>query len=378
MEIVHIVLGKANPERMNGVNKVVNSLATYQTKLGHDVSIWGITSNFEKNFPPRNYKTELYPIARYQFFVAKSLIERIKNMDQEVAFHIHGGFIPIFYSIARLLVKYKYRYLFTPHGAYNQIAMQRNYWGKKWYYFFFDQVVVKHAEAIHCIGDSEIMATEKLTKHPSCQLIPNGQNPTDLKFNKTPIEKPTVPVFGTCGRIDIHTKGLDLLLVAFKEFIAQNDNQGALWIIGDGTELHILQEQAEDLGIVDNIVFWGKRFGEEKLNIMSNMDAFFQPSRNEGLPGSVLEAAALQVPCVVSKESNMADYVNEYEAGIGMEQNDIAHITAAMMSMALAKSNGTIQQQRENAFKMIVDSFNWEKIAEKLVVLYGANNSALG
>jgi hypothetical protein len=31
MEIVHLILGKANPDRMNGVNKVVYQLATYQT-----------------------------------------------------------------------------------------------------------------------------------------------------------------------------------------------------------------------------------------------------------------------------------------------------------------------------------------------------------
>ena len=34
MEIIHIVLGKANPERMNGVNKVVFQLATKQAESG--------------------------------------------------------------------------------------------------------------------------------------------------------------------------------------------------------------------------------------------------------------------------------------------------------------------------------------------------------
>ena len=48
MEIIHIVLGKANPDRMNGVNKVVYQLATKQADFGEKVAVWGITNDTEK------------------------------------------------------------------------------------------------------------------------------------------------------------------------------------------------------------------------------------------------------------------------------------------------------------------------------------------
>ena len=44
MKIIHLVLGKANPNRMNGVNKVAHYHAEYLHKLGHEVEIWGLTS----------------------------------------------------------------------------------------------------------------------------------------------------------------------------------------------------------------------------------------------------------------------------------------------------------------------------------------------
>ena len=62
MEIIHIVLGKANPDRMNGVNKVVFQLATKQAESGRKVTVWGITKDPIKNFPDRNFETVLFPL----------------------------------------------------------------------------------------------------------------------------------------------------------------------------------------------------------------------------------------------------------------------------------------------------------------------------
>jgi len=44
MNIIHLVLGKANPNRMNGVNKVANQLATTMTNLNKEVELWGIAT----------------------------------------------------------------------------------------------------------------------------------------------------------------------------------------------------------------------------------------------------------------------------------------------------------------------------------------------
>ena len=60
MKIIHLVLGKGNPNRMNGVNKVAYQLATTQTEMGHDVTLWGIANDLHKNYPERNFKTVLF------------------------------------------------------------------------------------------------------------------------------------------------------------------------------------------------------------------------------------------------------------------------------------------------------------------------------
>ena len=55
MEIIHIILGKANPERMNGVNKVVHEMASNQTQRGYEVMVWGITTNPVHDYPERGF-----------------------------------------------------------------------------------------------------------------------------------------------------------------------------------------------------------------------------------------------------------------------------------------------------------------------------------
>ncbi len=51
-KIFHILPGKANPNTLNGVNKVVDAVATEQAKMGYDVTVGGVANNTErKNHP---------------------------------------------------------------------------------------------------------------------------------------------------------------------------------------------------------------------------------------------------------------------------------------------------------------------------------------
>ena len=45
MRIVHIVVGKVNPDTLNGVSKAVHWMATSQMQLGHDVEAWGLVDS---------------------------------------------------------------------------------------------------------------------------------------------------------------------------------------------------------------------------------------------------------------------------------------------------------------------------------------------
>jgi glycosyltransferase involved in cell wall biosynthesis len=126
MGIVHLILGKANPEKMNGVNKVVYNIATKQAENRQDVEVWGISENTEINYPERNFKTKIFKRKKNPFSIPEDLQKEIINSGGSTVFHLHGGWIPVFSSLSRFLRKHKFNYIITPHGAYNAVAMQKS------------------------------------------------------------------------------------------------------------------------------------------------------------------------------------------------------------------------------------------------------------
>ena len=121
LQIVHLVLGKANPHRMNGVNRVVHQLATVQKKMGMNVCVWGLAENLETNFPERPFKTHLFLQEKGKFKIPLSLKSAIKQLSKNTVIQMHGAFISEFYTISKLLKKEKIPYVFTPHGSLSLI-----------------------------------------------------------------------------------------------------------------------------------------------------------------------------------------------------------------------------------------------------------------
>lgn len=369
MEIIHFVLGKANPNRMNGVNKVANSLCTAQTDLGNDVTVWGITADPTSGYPERNYKTKLFKTHPLRFVLDPNVQEAIDELNgRQVVFHIHGGFIPEFYTLSKMLTKAKIPYVITGHGAYNEVAMKRSWWRKRLYFMFFEKSLVANASSVHFLGESEESGLKKVVRKFKSVLVPNGQDDIENRPQNSSTYSREL-TFGFCGRLDMHTKGLDLLTDGFAAFIKQYPN-AKLVMIGDGEDREELQKRCTDLGIMEKVQFLGSKFGQEKYEILATLDAFFHPSRNEGLPTAVLEAAALGVPCVVSQESNMKGYIQAHSSGIGLQENSAEKLTDSMVTIAALKRNGELARLQENCEIMIQKEFDWKIIADRLVNTY--------
>jgi glycosyltransferase involved in cell wall biosynthesis len=305
-----------------------------------------------------------------KFFLPEGIKNAVLTKKKDTIFHFHGGFISQFILIALFLRKKGFNYVFTPHGSYNTIAMERSNWKKKLYIFLFEKTFVQKARAIHFIGESEIDGAKRLFQLPNYYLVPNGQNIEEIEIPNIPKTKNRFPIFGFCGRLDIKTKGLDLLLTGFAQYLENRDGKGELWLMGDGQERDQLEALAQKLSITNQVKFLGSLYGKQKIEAMYQFDYLFLTSRNEGLPGVVLEAAAMRIPCVVSKETNMGTYINQNKAGTVLPENNAHEISYAMQNAMIWNHNGYLKNLQQNANSMIVNHFNWETIALKLNQLY--------
>lgn len=363
MEIIHIVLGKANPNRMNGVNKVVYQLATQQSDFGYQVAVWGITKDKDDNYGERNFHTKLFIKSSNPFRFSSELRNAILEKTEQTIFHIHGAWIPVFYSIAQLLNKYKIPFVFTPHGAYNIIAMKRNFWLKRLYFNLFEKKLLKSTNKIHCIGKSETFGLGNLYHNNKTALIPYGySNNNEVRLTHSSTNK---IVFGFIGRLDIYTKGLDILIKAFAAFVLEQGD-AELWIVGDSSEKANLVRMIEQNGLINHVKLLGSKFGKDKDEILNQIDVFVHPSRNEGLPSSVIEAASFGKPCIVTDATNIGNLIMTYDAGTSIDDLEEQKLKTAMNKLFYCWQNprefGAICR---NAIRMVQEQYDWKIIIEQ-------------
>jgi glycosyltransferase involved in cell wall biosynthesis len=375
MEIIHLILGKANPMRMNGVNKVVHEMATNQVLRGYPVEVWGITARPVHDYPERNFATRLFRSGKNPFHVDPELKRALLEKKGNIVVHIHGAFLPVFYSISRFLHCQHIPFIITPHSTYNKLMMKKNALLKRFYFLFFERHLLNRASVIHLLGKSEREGLAAIYHNKKTKLIPYGFS---RESSVVPTIKADIFTVVYCGRMATFSKGLDILLEGFAPFNRRHPNT-RLVLIGDGKDKEKLRELTRKLGISSSVVFTGSLFGGEKIKMLRESHVFAHPSRSDGLPATILEAAALGLPCVVSDATNMCREIDLFDAGYPMKRLDPDEFCRGLEEMyrriAVA---GEAEVLQHNAWCMIDTSFDWSWILEEFDSLYQKSLEQIG
>ena len=133
-------------------------------------------------------------------------------------------------------------------------------------------------------------------------------------------------VVGWHGRIDIHRKGLDVLLHAWRLL---RDRPGLpdrrLLMIGSGADAAELGRRLAELGTHD--VTWLDQYVLDKrrvADLLSAADLYAFPSRHEGFPVAPLEAMAAGLPLVAADAPGVAEILpaGERSGGVIVPRED--------------------------------------------------------
>ena len=103
-------------------------------------------------------------------------------------------------------------------------------------------------------------------------------------------------VIGHVGRFH-YAKNHEYLLDVFKEISLKQQN-ALLLLLGEGNRMEEMKKKAKELDIEDKVLFVGNK--KETWDYYQAMDFFVFPSRFEGLPGTVVEAQAAGLLCLIS------------------------------------------------------------------------------
>jgi glycosyltransferase involved in cell wall biosynthesis len=165
----------------------------------------------------------------------------------------------------------------------------------------------------------------KASQHMRTRVVYSG-----VDVPATTVRAPEKYVIGYAGRL-VALKGLQYLLQAIS-LLRNAIPQLQLRIAGSGPELESLQFQAESLGLQNNVKFLG--WLDDLTRERRLWTAMVQPSLEEGLPMSVLEAMAEAVPVVATRTGGLPELIDDELTGFLVPPAD-AHLLANTIQRVL-------------------------------------------
>ncbi len=202
------------------------------------------------------------------------------------------------------------------------------------------------------ITKEKIMARGK-RKIKLCPVIPNGIDEALLRI--TPKDDNYILFL---SRIDIYTKGLDVLVKAFGRINAEHPS---LRLILAGYEFDKFDMLVSGLpsSLKNKIEYAGFVTGAEKLRLLLGAKLFVLPSRHESSPISILEAAACGKPVIVSDIPELR-YVREAGFGLSFSSGSIEELTE---QVELLLEDGKRRESIGRLGREYAGRFLWDHIA---------------
>jgi glycosyltransferase involved in cell wall biosynthesis len=99
-------------------------------------------------------------------------------------------------------------------------------------------------------------------------------------------------------------------------------------IVGDGPDRAAVEAEVRRLGLEKRVSLAGER--DDVPALLADSDVFVLSSRSEGLPVSVLEAMAAELPVVASGVGGLSELVVDGETGLLVPPGDVAALAAAL------------------------------------------------
>ena len=301
----------------------------------------------------------------------------------------HEVYYPAFIRLGNDCKKYGIPYIIIPHGCLTKEALEIKKWKKRIGNELLFKKFVMGAEALQFLSPSEKRRTI-FKKDGFIGLNGVSDNSdrrfsvseeTDTQWNRVSSNKPYT-VYTYIGRMDMHIKGLDLLVKAVAE--TQKNLRENLCIFKlYGPDCYDTKRKltllSEELGVGDLIEINGPVEEEKKEKVLLKTDIFIQTSRSEALPMGLLEALSYGIPCLVSCGTGLAGLINKYDAGWGEKKEGAAQgketeeakiKSLAELIVSSINDKTTYPQKSENAHRLIKEHFEIKKCTEYIIKKY--------
>jgi glycosyltransferase involved in cell wall biosynthesis len=278
-----------------------------------------------------------FPIA-FSKHVQKKIVKDIVSLLNSHHFdilHTHGGVAGLFGRWSARRCDRPPRVVHTLHGIH--YLHYRNFF-LKYVYVYLERFFSRFSDAVIFVSDADRERGRRFNLVPEDKmvLIKNGidfeafESGTSLKEGRDELVfGSSCPVVGTVARLH-RQKGLPYLFHAAKK-IQESIPEAAVWIVGGGSLLPKLQRLGKKLDLIETVHLLGER--KDVAQLLSRFDIFVLPSLWEGLPYSLLEAAALAKPVVATDIDGVREIVKHGETGLLVPAKDSERLAQAVVRL---------------------------------------------
>lgn len=170
------------------------------------------------------------------------------------------------------------------------------------------------------------------------------------------------------GRMDIHTKGIDLLIAAFAEIVDEHPDI-RLKLAGRGTpkQLARVRGLVRRAGIEGRVEIIGNVGEERQGELLRRALMVCVPSRYEGWCMVAVEAAAAGKAVLGTDIDGLRDAVRHDETGVLVPPEDV---NALAKGMRLLIADNSKRQALGAAGRAWAGRFGWDRLAEDLEEVY--------
>lgn len=242
-------------------------------------------------------------------------------------------------------------------------------------YSLIDRILLRRSPRVVAVSDEIANSLHRIGVSPGkVSVIDNGIDTSTFASAEPTLRRDlqagSVPIVGLVGRLTPQ-KGPDYLLQAAS--LGRREIPDALYVfVGDGPDKQNLHIMAERLSIADKVIFVGKR--DDMPGVYKSLDVLVLPSRDEGMPMTVIEALAAGTPVIATRVGSVPKLIKDAQTGRLTAPGDIPGLAQAIIGML--GDSGFRQRCAAASRELVRQQYSADAMATRYLSLYAETLSA--
>lgn len=265
-----------------------------------------------------------------------------KWMSERQIHHLHVHFATPAATVALFLARLApIEFSLTVHGP-------DEFYDVPGYYLAEKIAGAKFVCGIGTYARSQLMKVSAVENWEKFEVAPLGVDPA--VFRPRSFRDHPEPFEVLCvGRL-VPAKGQHILLQAVAGLL-RNGREVLLRFVGDGPDRKSLEQEARLMGFEASIRFEGSVNQDEIRKFYATADVFALASFAEGIPVVLMEAMAMEIPCVTTWITGIPELIRDGIDGLLVAPSDVDGLA---MSLALLMDDAGLRRQLGEAGRMRV------------------------